>query len=167
MPTEDDLEHNRRGLLSPTQRDRLLAEARTSRRVVIGVLIGPLVLFSAIFLIPRVRANPGMAALFLGGVELMMTLPAIAFFLKVRRFVADASEGRTAAHDGPLRVERVVNLDDERRFTGYTYQAYAGKVRLTVEPASLGEQLLPLAGTSGRLHYAPRSRFVLSFEPRP
>jgi hypothetical protein len=96
----------------------------------------------------------------------MALFPAAAFYVKMRRLATDAADGFAAAHDGPLRVERHEHLDDERRFAGFTYRAFAGATKLTVEPAALGEQLLLLAGTTGRLHYAPRSRVVLSFEPR-
>jgi hypothetical protein len=108
-----------------------------------------------------------MAGIFLAGIELMMAIPALAFFIKMRRIAADIASKQIAWHDGPLRVERVeLTNDDNNRFAGYRYEALAGKIKLTVEPAALGEQLLPLAGTSGRLHYAPRSRHVLSFDPR-
>jgi hypothetical protein len=173
--TMAELEQNRKGEISDTQRMRLLLRPLQPVRYTGGALLGWLLCCLVVkTLVPRIflwfMAMKGIGIVFVGGVTLACLG---AFLLSVLKsastmalLIGDLSVGKAACIEGRVSPSR----EDERglglaRLYGETNSNYWYVVKNEYFEVDQEAHAAVPNGMQFRLYYAPKSKLLLSIEP--
>lgn len=178
--TTDDLEENRTGVMSASQRKRLWGRALDPLRRSFTALAGWLFFLFIVQVVLSSSRWLKFAARFgfpkLGGLLLLITLCTVGAFLwelfcsfeSIYAVTLDLAAGRVDAVEGRVTISsetRDANgMGALYEFTEdrHAYAVGADRFPVTEEACSV---LRPYAGSSCRVYATPRSRILLSIEP--